>query len=108
MDAKTPPLNWKNAQAGCIGRFRIIEKLLREHPELVTWLFKDDAPEMFASAEVVKARAGAFSSGQLIMIKLALDIWFNGTHSNVFDIARRLDGENFVAAMEAIVEFRKL
>lgn len=99
---------WIDADPGCKMRYRICAKALEHHPSILEWLFLKSKPEMFASEPEVLRKAGAFSSGEQILVRVACTIWFNSEAANVFDICRRLDGSNFVAVMEAMVLFRKL
>lgn len=97
-----------SCDAGDLARFQIVHIALEKHPALIKWLFMNSKPEMFAGAEEVIARAGAFSGGEIILIKLACDIWFGGNRCPIGDIVRRLDGSNFVSALSAIVKWRSM
>lgn len=101
-------IQWPNASEGDLKRLEIIKGIFVQDPEFVDWLFLKDKPEMFADAETVLEKAGAFSSGQQILIRVALAVWFWHDCTNIVDICRRLDGKNFQAVMNAMVELRKI
>lgn len=58
--------------------------------------------------ERIKRDIGVYSSGEQVMLRLAMDIWGQYGKVEIFDICRRLDNGNFRAAMKALIEFRKL
>ena len=101
-------IQWPNACAGDLKRLEIIKGIFVQDPEMVDWLFLKDKPELFADPDTVMQKAGAFSSGQQILIRVALAVWCWYEGTNIVDICRRLDNKNFQAVMMAMVELRKL
>lgn len=89
-------------------RLEIIKGIFVQDPEMVGWLFRSNKPEIFADPETVMKEAGAFSSGQKILIQVALAVWCWYECANIVDICRRLDGKNFQAVMNAMIELRKI
>jgi len=101
-------IDWKDASQGDKLRFKIVQLVMFKHKNLIDFLFKTDVPEMIADEMEVISRAGCFSSGEQILIKMACTIWFSSPAANVFDVCRRLDEENFEACIRAMRLFRKL
>lgn len=99
---------WIDADSGCKKRFEIVSVALRHNQKLIDFLFLKHKAEMFSGADEVLRKSGMFSSGEQVLVKVAVDIWFNESRSSIFDICRRLDPNNFVAVMEAMVAFRAL
>lgn len=93
-------------------RFAIIERLLTAETHnrfILEWLFVEGKSEMFSGAENILDEATGFSTGERILIEVAVCIWFN--HEGVatmWDICRRLDATNFKAVMNAFRDYRNL
>ena len=93
--------NWKDACKGDLKRAHAISVLMEKHPDLMRWLFKDDKPELKTSPEEMLRRAGAFSTGERILIRVALDLWSGDGNTKVMELDR-LDPGNFENALHAI------
>lgn len=91
-------------------RLVAIEKALAEFPDKIEWLFGHDfsKPEMFGNKEKILEQIGVFSSGEQVLIKLALSIWFKSEICFVSDLVYTLDNTNFRNAIEAILLWRKI
>lgn len=101
--------NWPETTCtGDFKRLRIIQDLFTDFPDMVDWLFKTDKPEIFDEPEVVLAKAGALSSGQQILVQMALAIWCWHDGPKIVDVCRRLDGKNFKAVLEAMCQLRNI
>lgn len=102
--------NWpEHTSKSDLGRLAIITALCEQHPSTVEYMFRKDKPELFAPPEEVLAQAGGFSHGQMVLLKLSLDVWCWGNSKvTVEEIATVLDGGNFQRALKAIVAIRNL
>lgn len=102
-------LSWpENTSKGDLKRLEIIAKLMEPYPELVEWMFCKNKPELFGSPEFILREAGIYSSGEIVLLQVALDVWCGGGGTRVSDVCRTLDGRNFKAALEAMIELQKL
>lgn len=96
-----------------MSRIQIIRKLLEGNEHLLNFLFVNPAEGVtdqngVMDVEHLKNEMGVFSSGEQIMIKVAMDIWGEYGKVEIFDICRRLDERNFLKTITALIEFRKL
>jgi hypothetical protein len=98
-----------------MSRIDIIRKLMTStgNDKLLYFLFPDaDAVEDYGSfsmdLERVNANIGVYSGGEQILCRVAMDIWGEYGDAKLFDICRRLDGENFLAVLTALAEWRAL
>lgn len=96
-----------------MSRIQIIRKLLEGNEHLLQFLFVNHPGEVtdqngVMDVEYLKKEMGVFSGGEQIMIKVAMDIWGEYGKVEIFDICRRLDESNFIKAITALIEFRKL
>ena len=98
---------WSNACEGDLRRAQAISVLMEKHPKLMNWLFREDRPELKCSPREMLRQAGAFSTGERILIRLALDLWSGEGEAKVLDLDR-LDPGNFKNALTAIQLMRAI
>lgn len=101
---------WKHAGQGDRTRLLAIQTACANHPSIVTNLIRPDKPEMFGPRHEMLARIGAWSSGEQVLARLAIDIWFwpDEASVNIMDLVRRLDDRNFDNVMGALGIARKI
>ena len=95
------PISWPTADADDQKRLEIISNLLWPHEKLLFFLFKTDKPELKGSPEEMKKRAQWFSTGEKVLISLALDVWSNTGGTMVTDLYN-LDPVNLQRAFTAL------
>lgn len=98
-----------------MSRIEIIRKLMLNtgNEKLLYFLFPDaDTVEDYGASamdlERINKNIGVFSSGEQILCRVAMDIWGEYGDTKLFDICRRLDGQNFTNVLEALIAFRQL
>lgn len=89
----------------CI-RHRAISVLLANDPRLLEFLFHPCRSRLARSAATLRRSAGAFSSGQQILVRIALDIWDDAGHVRLSDVVYRLDPVRFEAFLLALEVLR--
>lgn len=94
-------MNWKNVTTDEKKRFVIISKLLEKHPHFIEFMLDTEKPELRASPEEIREQAGCFSSGEQVLVSLALDFWNGSGETRILKL-NRLDQGNFRNAMEAL------
>lgn len=93
-------------------RIDSIRKLLnRGESKLINYIFHnpDDVTDFGGYAidpKQVLYNIGVLSSGEQILIKVALDIWGGYGKTSLEDIIWRLDSENFQAVLQALIDTR--
>jgi hypothetical protein len=85
---------WTNVCAGDRRRFNAIHQFLKPHPKLVDFLFRSDKPELHSSPDVLRKAAKGFSTGERILIRVALDIWSDSGDAKISDLDH-LDPDSF-------------
>lgn len=96
--------SWNNASPGDLRRLRLISTLMKRHPHLIDRMF--DPREAALRAPVDELVSG-LSSGERVLVRLAVDFWNLKGRVMVNDL-NALDSENFRNAIDAIVMRRKL
>lgn len=95
-----------------MSRIEVIRTLLTDNENVLEFMFPnheevEDYGGFHVNLERVE-KMGHLSSGEQIMLRLALDIWGGYGQVKIEDLCRRLDGDNFKRAMIALIEFRKI
>jgi hypothetical protein len=86
--------SWINASESDRRIFKAIEVLLTNHPKLLDFLFKKEEALLSSSPQLIKRKSRCFSSGEQVLIQIALDIWSGSGKAKFLDILNRLDIEN--------------
>ncbi len=96
---------WKDADPDDLKRLNTIMIFMQKYPSLLTFLFFKTKPELNGSPETIKKRSCCFSSGEQVLINIALDIWSNSGDAKINDLYT-LDPENFQNVVKALVRAR--
>lgn len=97
--------NWKNASTGDLKRFQVIEEMLETHPKLLEFLFKTNKAELNSSPDALKKRMGYLSSGERILVRVAMDVWSESGDTKLTDLFS-LDHDAFEKVIFAIARSR--
>lgn len=99
-------MKWlEKCSPGDARRYALIEAALKNHPDLLKWLFCEDKPEMIYGASDILNRARGFSSGEKTLIKFACDIWFDTEFCPVSSLLK-LDDDNYRNVVSALLLLR--
>lgn len=73
----------------------VMNLIFRNHTGLLDFLFEPNRPKLRREAEMLLREARDFSSGEQILIRVALNLW-NG-HGSVclWDVIEKLDQKNY-------------
>lgn len=83
-----------------------IKILLKRHPKLLDYLFNYKANQLNDNPSIIMKEAGCFSSGEQLLIKIALDFWDGSGNALMRDIYQILDPNNFKNVFSAIRAIR--
>ena len=95
---------WKTASSSDQLLVDVIERLLSKHPKLISYIFHPSEPRLTQSAENLICQSRAFSKGEGILVRIALDFWSRNGSVGLLEIWD-LDGENFENTMLALYTF---
>ena len=93
---------WDTVDSDTYNRLIIIKKMLRDDPCLLDFLFDPSEAELCVSPSVVLDRFHFLSSGEQLLIRVALDIWSGEGHAEVRDILSTLDPYRFDDVIQAL------
>lgn len=77
-------------------------KLFAAHENLLPFLFYTEAATLRHYPDVLMTQAKCLSSGEFVLIRLALDIWNDSGGVRISELLNRLDSTNFQNAMSAL------
>ena len=86
----------------------VLNLIFRNHPALLDFLFEKDDAQLRAEPVVLLASAGAFSSGEQILVRVALDLWNGSGDVRLWDIIERLDDENYRNVLLGLRHLRRI
>jgi len=96
-------LRWKDCTQEEQRLSEIMYLLFKLYPELEKFLFQSGVPRLNEPPDVLLNQVGCFSSGEQILIRVALDLWSGEGGAKLSDIIHRLDDDNFTNVTTALV-----
>ena len=93
---------WENASNEELRQFEIISMILEKHKKIINYLFDTKNPKLNGTPNDILKNASAFSRGEYVLIKVALDVWSESGNANLTEILNTLDKENFIKVMKGI------
>ena len=98
--------SWINPSSSDQKIFEIIQRALRKHSKLLTLIFDPHKARLAAAPEQILYEAEAFSSGEFLLTKVALDLWSASGNANIYDLLTVLDEDNFIFVIQAILQLK--
>lgn len=77
-------------------------KLFATNDKLLTFVFDKDEPRLRAKPHQLVTEARSLSSGENVLVRLALDIWNDTGGVRITELLSRLDPTNFHNAIAAL------
>lgn len=77
---------WDGAGAAEKKLFNAISGFLARSPQLLGFLFDPDHPRLRASPEELVRQARGLSSGDVLLVKIAVDLWSSGGFVSLHEI----------------------
>lgn len=99
-------LNWKNPGGHCLLMQEVLNLIFAKHPKLLHFLFDRHEPCLRQDAETLLNDAGVFSSGEKILVQVALDLWCGQGEARLWDIVERLDLSNYQNVLAGLRHLR--
>jgi hypothetical protein len=80
--------------------------IFSNHPGFLEFLFHQDEPRLRDEPELLLTKAAAFSTGEKILIRIALDLWSGQGRVSLWDIVERLDLDNYEHVLAGLRHLR--
>ena len=93
---------WRDAKPADRHLYNSISIIFRNHPEMLLFFFEGERPRLRHDPMEMRKLSCYFSSGEQLLIKVALDMWSGGGNAKIWQILETLDAENFANVLEAL------
>ena len=98
--------SWREATRTERRQYRIICLIFSNHPKLLEFFFDPEKPRVrFEPMDMLKG-AGCFSSGEQVLIRVALDVWSGSGNAKIWQLLEKLDHDNFSNVLKALDSWR--
>jgi hypothetical protein len=97
---------WTNPLESEIKQYKIIAMIFAKHPKLLEFFFDKKEPKLNWPPDEMLDQASVFSSGEYVLIKVALDIWSGSGDALLWEILDTLDNDNFTKVIKGLIFFR--
>lgn len=86
--------------------FEAISHIFKSYPYLLDFLFDPDVAKIRALPEELISQSESLSSGEDLLVRVALDLWSGGGNACVWELIEILDEQNFNNVLEALSKLR--
>jgi hypothetical protein len=97
---------WRDATVAERRQYQLISLIFSKHPKLLEFFFETQRPRIRFESEKMLDEAGCFSSGEQLLIRVALDLWSGSGNALVWQMVEILDHENFSNVLKALDNWR--
>jgi hypothetical protein len=101
-------LNWQGAGRHERRIQEVLNLIFQKHSTFLAFLFDQEEPRLRQEPEWLLAEAEAFSTGEKILIRIALDLWDGSGQVDLWDIVERLDEENYHNVLAGLRHLRPI
>ena len=95
-------IQWQKATKTDLRLLETVSRVFKKHPELVKFLFDPKEPKLRLAPEELLAVSINFSSGEDLLIRVALDLWSGGGNAKIWELIEFLDNENLLNVVSAL------
>ncbi len=95
-------INWIDAEENELQLLESIKFLLGNHRKLLHFLFHPSKPLLRSAPEVLLSEAGVFSSGEYLLVQIAIDFWDGTGNAKLADIYSILDRDIYIRVLKTI------
>ena len=99
-------IHWNNACSGDVKLYKAVAILLTQYPHLLTFLFHPTIPKLNKPPHIIKHSIGHLSSGEKLLVLIALDFWSSDGNASIAEVNNILDDINLNAFLNALVFLR--
>ena len=99
--------DWQGADSGEVQLYEAVSKLFVHHQHLLNGIFNINTPRLTAEpVDLLTHYQQCLSSGEYVMVKVALDIWCSAGGAQVSELLDILDVHNFCNVLIALSSAR--
>ena len=97
-------IRWKTATKTDQRLLEIIGHMFCKHLYLLDFFFDPNEPRLRQLPEELLKESAVMSSGEDLLVRVALDLWSGSGDARVWELIEILDGENFVYVLRSLYE----
>jgi hypothetical protein len=101
-------LNWQGAGRHERRMQEVLNLIFQNHPQFLEFLFEKERAKLRQDPEELLRDAMVFSTGEKILIRIALDLWSGQGLVHLWDIVERLDEENYHNVLAGLRHLRPI
>lgn len=101
-------LDWQGAGRHERRMQEVLNLIFQNHPQFLEFLFDRERARLRLEPEELLMEAGAFSTGERILIRVALDLWSGKGDVHLWDLVERLDDENYQNVLAGLRHLRPI
>jgi len=94
--------SWKSSRDYDRRVYAGICKVFRNHEYLIESLFKKSQAKLSQRPDLIIAKSAAYSDGEILLIKVALDMWSGSGDAFVWQILETLDRRTFINVIDGL------
>jgi len=98
--------NWQNPRASEIRSFEAIERVFSSHEYLLGGFFEENRARTSLAPDEMLRRTAQYSGGEVLLIKVALDIWSGSGDALVWELLETLDQQTFLNVVAGLTHIR--
>jgi hypothetical protein len=100
--------SWQHATDSDRQLYKAISIVFLNHPNLLEFLFEGEQPRIRLRGLEMRRAAICFSSGEQLLLRVALDMWSGSGNAKIWQLLETLDAGNFANVLNALVYLRGL
>ena len=94
--------NWKNSRASERRSYEGIRRVFSNHEHLLKGFFEETQARLSLSPDIMIEQTTGYSDGEIVLIKVALDIWSGSGNVFVWQILETLDKQTFMHVVNGL------
>ncbi len=87
--------------------YEAISKVFLNHQYLLRGFFEERQPRISLAPEEMIQQSAGFSDGEIVLIKIALDIWSGSGNACVWELLEVLDKGNFLNVLKGMLMIKQ-
>jgi hypothetical protein len=95
-------VQWERATKTDRRVYRAVSLVLTKHPYLLKFLFDPVEPRLRLAPEELLRESAHMSSGEDLLVRVALDLWSGSGDAHVWELIEILDNENLLNVAQAL------
>jgi hypothetical protein len=95
-------LDWSCASRYELRLLYVYKRIFCKHDKLLAFLFESKLPQLKRDPKELLQDMGVFSSGEQILIRIALDLWDGSGGTYLWDIFQGLDRDTLLDLLQGL------